>query len=78
MPRAGALAAHTLRVLLPAAKWCSGAGAVLGAQAARPGVLAAGQMCGHCVGTEPRDGPGEPWCWAVPAKATASSPAREG
>lgn len=74
MPRAGALSAHTLRVLLPAAKWCSGAGAVLGAQAARPGVLAAGQMCGHRT-------PGWPWgtsCWAVPAKATASSPTREG
>lgn len=52
-------AAHTLHVLLPA-KWCSGAGAVLGARAARPGALAAGQMCGHCVGTEPAMASGKP------------------
>lgn len=71
--RAGALAAHTLHVLLLTAQWCSGAGAVLRAQPARPGVFAAGQM----LGTEPGVGKPRAGLSLPKAKATSSSPARE-
>lgn len=61
LPRACALAAHTPHVLLLTARSWSGAGPVLRAQPAQPGVFAAGQMCGH------RTRDRETSCWAEPA-----------